>query len=70
MARAFLALAVRRWKARARLVVLGAACIAGGLIVPFVSLEMGRNILASGLVLGGVAMLIVAMTGLDDGRDD
>ncbi|HEY7487570.1 MAG TPA: hypothetical protein VH912_24155 [Streptosporangiaceae bacterium] len=63
---------MRRWQARARLVVLAAACIAGGLLVPFLPQQDRADVLAAGLVLGGVAMLVVALTrdDRDDSRDD
>jgi hypothetical protein len=43
------------------LVILAAACIAGGILVPFVPKDAGRDILAAGLVLGGIAMLAVSL---------
>ena len=52
---------MRTWRVKAWLVVLAAICMAGGLVVPFVPDKVGRDILASGLVLGGAAMLIVAL---------
>jgi hypothetical protein len=57
------------WRVRGGLVLLAAACIAGGLLVPFVPDDFGRDILAGGLVLGGVAMLIVALWRRNGGRN-
>jgi hypothetical protein len=61
---------MRRWQARARLVILAAACIAGGLLVPFLPEQDRADVLAAGLVLGGLAMLIVALTSDRDDEDD
>lgn len=54
-----------RWKARAYLVIFAAVCIAGALVVPFVSPTVGRDVLAGGLLLGSLAMLTVALIGLN-----
>jgi hypothetical protein len=61
---------MRRWQARARLVILAAVCIAGGLVVPFLPEQDRADVLAAGLVLGGLAMLIVALTSDRDDEDD
>jgi hypothetical protein len=64
-----------RWKARARLVVLAAVCMAAGIVVPFVPRDVRTDILAGGLFLGGLAMLVVALVrdpsirDQDDGED-
>lgn len=53
---------MRRWQARGRLVILAAVAIAAGVVVPFVhNAQFARDILAGGLVLGGIAMLVVAL---------
>lgn len=57
---------MRRWQVRWRLIILGAAAIAGGLVVPFLPDERARtDILAGGLVLGGIAMITVALLDID-----
>jgi hypothetical protein len=50
-----------RWKARAHLVVLAAVCMAAGIAVPFLPETARTDVLAAGLVLGGLAMLVVAL---------
>jgi hypothetical protein len=57
------------WRVRGGLVVLASACIAGGILVPFVPDDAGKDILAGGLVLGGLAMLIVALWRRNGGSD-
>jgi len=43
-------------------VILAAVAIAAGVVVPFVhNAQFARDILAGGLVLGGIAMLVVAL---------
>lgn len=49
------------WRVRGLLVIMAAAAMAGGAVVPFLPTEAGRDVLASGLVLGGLAMLVVAL---------
>src|SRR5262245_7862098 len=56
---------VKRWQARWRLVVMAAVAIAAGLLVPWLPDDAGRDVLAGGLVLGGLAMLVVALTDTD-----
>ena len=56
---------MRRWQARWRLVVLAAVCIAAGLLVPWLPDDAGRDVMAGGLVLGGLAMLVVALVDSD-----
>ena len=56
---------MKRWRARAYLVIFAAVCIAGASVVPFVSPTVGRDVLAAGLILGALAMLTVALTGLN-----
>jgi len=58
------------WRVKAGLVILAAVCIAAGLLVPFLPEAEGREVLAGGLVLGGVAMLIVALWRTRNGPDD
>jgi peptidoglycan/LPS O-acetylase OafA/YrhL len=52
---------MRRWRAQAYLVILAAVCIAAGIVVPFLPERDRDGVLASGLVLGGLAMLVVAL---------
>jgi len=49
------------WKARAGLVLMAAACLAGSVLIPLVPDTERNDILAAGLGLGGLAMLIVAL---------
>jgi len=60
---------MQTWRVQGGLVVLAALCIAGGILVPFVPATAGRDILAGGLVLGGLGMLVVALW-RRDGRPD
>jgi len=53
--------------ARARLVIMAAVAIAAGLVVPFLPVSARTDVLAGGLVLGGLAMLLVAVA---DRRDE
>jgi hypothetical protein len=59
---------MQTWRVQGGLLIMAAACIAGGILVPFVPATAGRDILAGGLVLGGLAMLFVAIW-RTDGRD-
>jgi len=49
------------WRIRGGLVLMGAACLAGSVLIPLVPDTARNDILAGGLGLGGLAMLIVAM---------
>jgi len=53
---------MRHWQVRWRLALLGALCITAGFAIPFVPSNTARDdLLASGLVIGGIAMLLVAV---------
>jgi len=61
---------MKRWQARWHLVLMASAAIAGGLLVPFLPESQRTDVLAAGLVLGGLAMLVVALVDPDrDGKD-
>lgn len=51
-----------RWKANAHLIILASICMAAGIVVPFIPVSAGRDVLAGVAILGGLAMLIVALT--------
>lgn len=55
------------WQAQARLIYLAALCMAGGIVTQFLPEQERTRVLSAGLFLGGVAMLIVA---LSDGDPD
>ena len=57
---------MKPWQARGRLVVFAAVAIAAGIVVPFLPEHARTDVLAGGLVLGGLAMLVVALTGNGD----
>jgi hypothetical protein len=59
---------MRRWQARARLIVLATICMAAGIAVPFLPEETRTDVLAAGLVLCGLAMVVVAL--VEDNHDD
>jgi hypothetical protein len=60
---------VRLWQARGRLIVLGAVAIAAGLVAPFLPTTPRTDLLAGVCVVGGLAMLVVALTGNDENPD-
>ena len=60
---------MRRWRARGYLVILAALAIGASVAVPFLPADKGRDVLAGGLLIGGLAMLVVALTG-SNGHDD
>jgi peptidoglycan/LPS O-acetylase OafA/YrhL len=59
---------MRRWQARARLIVLATICMAAGIAVPFLPEDTRTDVLAAGLVLCGLAMVVVAL--VEDNHDD
>jgi len=50
-------------------VILAALAIGASVAVPFLPADKGRDVLAGGLLIGGLAMLVVALTG-SNGHDD
>jgi hypothetical protein len=53
-------------KPQARLIVFGVLAIAAGLTAPWVPENIGRDLLAGVAVLGGLAMIMVALANWDD----
>jgi hypothetical protein len=50
-------------RSRAYLTIFAAGCLAAGLLVPFIPRDLGIDILAGVSIVGGLAMLIVALGG-------
>jgi len=60
---------MRRWRARAYLVIFAALAVAAGIIAPLIGQRDGLRLMAGVAIIGGLAMLVVAVTG-SDGKDE
>jgi hypothetical protein len=57
---------MHRWKARMRLTVLAAVCIAAGIAAPFLPVNARTDVLAVGVIAAGLAVLVAALTNHDE----
>jgi len=60
---------MERWRGRAYLMVLGALAIAAGIAEPFLPQAEVRHVFGTVAILGGLAMLVVAVMGLGNGKN-